>query len=74
MTKMKQADRVFKYMQDFGSITRADAVKDLGIMCLPERVRDLRNAGVDVISTRESGKNRYGDTVRYNRYTLGGGV
>ena len=67
---MKQADRVFQYMKDFGSITNLEAVRDLGVMCLAERVRDLRNAGIDVKSTPESGKNRYGETTRYVRYSL----
>lgn len=67
---MKQAEMVLKYMEDFGSITPLDAVKDLGIICLAERVRDLRKAGVKVKSTSESSKNRYGKTVRYTRYSL----
>lgn len=67
---MKQAELVLKYMEDFGSITPLDAVKDLGIMCLAERVRDLRKAGVNVISTPESGLNRYGAKTHYTRYSL----
>lgn len=67
---MKQADRVLQYMNDFGSITPLDAVKDLGVMCLAERVRDLRKAGVNVISTPESGLNRYGVKTHYTRYSL----
>lgn len=73
---MRQCELVLKYMEDFGSITPLDAVKDLGIMCLAERVRDLRKAGVKIVSTPESSKNRYGKTVRYTRYSLtwGSGV
>lgn len=59
-----------QYLKDFGSITPLDAVRDLGIMCLAERVRDLRNAGVDIKSTPETSKNRYGDITRYVRYSL----
>ena len=65
-----QAKMVFDYMIDFGSITPMDAVNDLGIICLAERVRDLRNMGIKVKSTQESRKNRYGKTARYARYTL----
>lgn len=67
---MKQSDRVMEYMKEFGSITPLDAVRDLGIMCLAERVRDLRNAGIDIKSTPEKSKNRYGDITRYVRYSL----
>lgn len=69
---MKQAELVFNYMEDFGSITPLDAVKDLGIMCLAERIRDLRKLGIKIESTPESGKNRYGKTVRWTRYSLCG--
>ena len=57
-------------MRDFGSITPLDAARDLGIMCLAERVRDLRNAGVAVNGTPETSKNRYGERTRYMRYSL----
>lgn len=59
-----------QYLKDFGSITPLDAARDLGIMCLAERVRDLRQAGVDIKSTPETSKNRYGDITRYVRYSL----
>lgn len=67
---MKQADRVMQYLKDFGSITPLDAVRDLGIMCLAERVRDLRRMGIDVKSVPETRKNRYGKMTRYVRYSL----
>ena len=67
---MKQTGLVLKYMEDFGSITPLDAVKDLGIMCLAERIRDLRKSGVKIASTPESGINRYGKTTHYTRYSL----
>ena len=62
--KDTQAALVFDYMIDFGSITPMDAVNDLGIMCLAERGRDLRNKGINVKSTRESGHNRSGKQAR----------
>lgn len=65
-----QAKMVFDYMIDFGSITPMDAAMDLGIMCLAERVRDLRRQGIDVKSKPESRENRYGKMTRYVRYSL----
>lgn len=67
---MKQADRVLQYMRDFGSITQRDATNELGVFCLPERIRDLRKAGIAVKSTLETSKNRLGEVCRYARYTL----
>ena len=65
-----QAKMVFDYLIDFGSITPMEAAIDLGIMCLAERVRDLRRLGIDVKSKPESRKNRYGKMTRYVRYSL----
>lgn len=53
-----QAKMVFDYLIDFGSITPMEAAIDLGIMCLAERVRDLRKMGIDVKSVPETRKNR----------------
>ena len=65
-----QAKMVFDYLIDFGSITPMEAAIDLGIMCLAERVRDLRKMGIDVKSVPETRKNRYGKVTRYVRYSL----
>ena len=51
-----QAKMVFDYLIDFGSITPMEAAIDLGIMCLAERVRDLRRMGIDVKSVPETRK------------------
>ncbi len=67
---MKQADRVFEYLKQNGSITQMDATNELGVFCLPERIRDLRKAGIAVKSTLETSKNRWGEVCRYARYTL----
>jgi biotin synthase-like enzyme len=67
---VKQADRVFDYIKEHGSITQMDASNELGVYCLPERIRDLRKAGIAVKSTLETSKNRWGEVCRYARYTL----
>ena len=67
---MKQADRVLEYIKTHGSITQMDAPNELGIYCLPERIRDLRNAGIPVKRELETNKNRWGEVCRYARYTL----
>lgn len=43
---MKQAERVLKYMRDFGSITQLEAMQDLGCMRLGARVYDLKREGL----------------------------
>ena len=70
---MTQKERVKKYMEDFGSITQMDAFRDLGIMRLSARIWDLRADGIGVFSKTEKARNRYGEIVYYNRYSLAKG-
>ena len=68
--KPTQNDRIMRYMRDFGSITSADAMRDLGVMRLASRVSDLKSQGVRISDTWETAKNRYGEPVSYKRYRL----
>ena len=63
---MKQAERVLKYMRDFGSITQLEAMKDLGCM----RLGDLKREGYNIRRDMETSKNRYGEDTSYARYRL----
>ena len=69
--KTTQCDRVLQYMRDFGSISQKEAMEDLGVMRLASRISDLRKKAI-ITSKWESAKNRYGETVTYKRYFLGG--
>lgn len=69
---MTQCERVLQYLEDFGSITSADAFVDLGVMRLASRVNDLRKAGYKIISMPETGRNRYGEKTCYTRYRMEG--
>lgn len=70
MSKVSQCKRVLQYMEDEGSITSLDAIREFGCMRLASRVSDLKRAGYPITREMESKKNRYGDTVRYARYRL----
>lgn len=67
---MSQKDRIKKYIFDFGSITNRDAVIDLAIGRLSARIEELRREGVPIVSVMEKGKNRYGETTVYARYSI----
>lgn len=67
---MTQAERVEKYIRDFGSITQLEAMEDLGVMRLASRISDLRSFGVKIRKTTETGRNRYGERTRYARYSI----
>lgn len=68
---MAQKDMVLDYIRDFGSITPVDAFRDLGITRLAAVVCRLRREGHDIHNEREHALNRYGQTVRYVRYSFG---
>ena len=67
---MTQKERIRKYLDDFGSITPLEALRDLGIMRLGARIYDLKRRGYPIISSTEQGRNRYGEPTHWARYTL----
>lgn len=70
MEKTTQCDRIVEYMQDNGSITSWEAMKELGCMRLASRIHDLRKRGFNVIKEMVANENRYGESVSYARYRL----
>ena len=67
---MTQCERIIKYMEDYGSITPMEAMKDLGIYRLASRIHDLSKAGFAINRRTEMAQNRYGEHIRYTRYSL----
>lgn len=67
---MKQAERVLKYMRDFGSITQLEAIRDISCMRLGARIFDLKREGYVIKKETETSKNRYGEDTSYARYRL----
>lgn len=69
---MTQKKMVLKYMQDFGSITQLDAIRDLGILRLAARIADLKAAGIRIKTETDEARNRYGKKVKFTRYSIDG--
>lgn len=67
---LTQRDRVLKYIKDFGGITSWDAYRDLGITQLATRIFELKERGYQFNKTIEYGKNRYGKSINWCKYTL----
>ena len=67
---MKQAERVLKYMRDFGSITQLEAIRDICWVRLVARIFDLKREGYAIKKEMEASKNRYGEDTSYARYRL----
>ena len=70
MARVTQKERVLQYIQDFGSITRAQAFTDLGICELSTRILELEELGHKFNRDKHTVKNRYGDKVTVMKYSL----
>ena len=69
--KPTQNQRILEYIEQFGSITQIDALRDIGCMRLASRISDLRSMGYDIVSEIIPVKNRYGETCHIKRYRFG---
>lgn len=67
---MTQCERVLRHLEDFGSITSAEAISEYGIYRLASRISDLKKQGVPIEKEMVSGKNRYGEPTSYARYSI----
>ena len=70
-SKPTQNERILDYIAEFGSITQFEALQDLGVMRLASRISDLKRQGYNITSKTETVKNRYGESCRIKRYSLG---
>ncbi len=69
--KPTQNQRILDYIDEFGSITQLEAIRDLGCMRLASRISDLRRLGYPIKSEFEPVKNRFGETCHIKRYSMG---
>ena len=67
---MTQCERILRHLQDYGSITQAEAVTEYGCYRLGARIWDLKARGVPIKSETVTGKNRYGKRTCFARYSL----
>lgn len=69
-SKPTQCERVIQYMRDFGSITSAQAMMDLGVYRLAARISELKSAGWEIERRMIPDTNRYGEPVHFAEYRL----
>ena len=65
---MTQNQMIINYLDKFGSITPQEAMSRLGVMRLAARIMEIESSGYRIAREMVTGKNRYGDPVRYARY------
>lgn len=61
---------IIEYMGEHGGITSKEANDELGCTRLSGRIFDLKKRGYVIDKRRESGVNRFGRKVFYDRYYL----
>lgn len=66
--KVTQHEQIIMYIDKYGSITPFDAFREFGITRLAARIFEMRMKGINISGERESGKNRFGESVSYMRY------
>ena len=66
-----QNARILEYIEKYGSITQLEAISEIGVMRLASRISDLRKKGYNIVSDTVKVMNRYGETCRIKRYSLG---
>lgn len=69
-SKPTQCQRIIQYMRDFGSITSAQAMMDLGVYRLASRISELKKDGWDIERKFIHKLNRYGEPVHFAEYRL----
>ncbi len=68
---MPQEEMILQYMKDFGSITPAEAMNEIGCYRLGARIWDLRHKrGYKIKSEMIKRTNRYGRQVVFAKYSL----
>ena len=68
--EVNQNDLVIAYIRAYGSITTLEAFRDLGISRLASRICDLKKQGYVFHKDTAKGKNRFGKSVHFTRYSL----
>lgn len=69
-TKATQTERVLDYIEQFGSITPLEAMRDLGVYRLSARIADLRGLGYPIRTRIVAVPTRYGTKSNVARYSL----
>ena len=69
-SKPTQNERILDYIEEFGSITQLEALRDLGVMRLASRIADLKKLGYPIVSSTESVTNRYEEKCWIKRYSM----
>lgn len=66
----KQASRIIRYMQAYGSITSKQAMEDLGVYRLASRINELKRDGYKIDRKMIKVRGRDGEACYVAQYSL----
>ena len=69
---MTKTEKIKRHLEVYGTITPLDALREYSIMRLASRISDLKRDGMEIEKRMVTDKNKFGETVRYAEYRLGG--
>lgn len=73
MGKVTQVQLILEYIDEFGSITPLEAIRDIGCYRLSARIADIKKKGYPVRTELISVQNRRGKQSKIARYSLKAG-
>lgn len=68
---LSQTERLRRHLEACNTVNPLEAWRQLGIYRLSARIRDLREAGVDVRGEFVKVENQFGEPCRVMRYSMG---
>lgn len=73
-TNPTQCQLILEYIDEFGSITPLEAIRDLGVYRLASRISEMKKKGVPIKDEWETVPTRRETKTRIKRYSLERGV
>jgi hypothetical protein len=70
MSKPTHCQLILDYLDEFGSISPLEAIRDIGCYRLASRISDLRGQGYPIKTDMETVINRRGGKSTFARYSL----
>lgn len=69
-SNLTQCKRIMRHLEEYGSISALDAMKEYGIMRLASRISELKKRGEKIGVRMAKGENRFGEETHYAVYFL----
>lgn len=65
-----QAEQLYEHLKTRETLTQIEAYEEYGCFRVASRIHEMKKAGIPIVKTMKTGKNRYGVDCRYAEYRL----